>query len=233
MFNRYLFVFKARSIEVHNMDRLLETTQREFTAIPFAKHFFQNTTFRDVKFSTPTITLDNQLEIKFQVFAYDVLQGLFNFAIHLQVHPEHPPLFSVTLLNIYALTNHVVSQFARLLSDPDLLTPSPTPTNETRSPFRQTNLSSRGFVSAYAVGPRAKRAVWVERIRGSTLREVQIWSDTGMSADEEATNGPPGEIERVAVHRINSPDLRGTSFFPSLDVVSLSIVLQKTLFVAP
>ncbi|KAF9448928.1 hypothetical protein P691DRAFT_813357 [Macrolepiota fuliginosa MF-IS2] len=208
VFNRYLFAFKARSIEVHDMDHLLETTHREFTAIPFAKHFFHNMTFRDVRISTPIISFDPCLEIKFQVFSYDVLQGLFDFGICLQIRPEDPPVFTVALLNIYALANHVASQFSRILTGPDLLTPSPTPTNEMRSPFRQTNLSSRGFLSAYALGPRAKRAVWVERIRGSTLREIQVWNDSSTPEDEQIVDGPPGEIERVAVYTISSPDLR-------------------------
>ncbi|KAL1723176.1 hypothetical protein EV715DRAFT_286680 [Schizophyllum commune] len=36
-------------------------------------------------------------------------------------------------------------------------------------------VSARGFVSAFALGPRARRAVWVERRRGSTLREIFAW----------------------------------------------------------
>lgn len=216
------------------MDELLTTTQRQFTAAPISKYFFQNTTFRDVKYSTPTVTSDDQLEIKFQVFAYDVLQGLFNYTIHFQKRPEHPPLFTVTLSNIYPLANHIVSQFTRFLPDPDLLTPSPTPTNEIRSAFRQTNLSSRGFLSTYAVGPRGKRAVWVERIRGSTVREVQVWSDPGTSDGQDLADGPPGEIERVAIHALTSPDLRGihATLLIAYGFDSL-FALQRILCVAP
>lgn len=215
VFHRYLFAFKARSIEVHAMDSLLGTTQCEFTAIPVAKRFFQNTTFRDIRISTPVTpvtTAGDQIETKFQIFAYDVLQGLFNYAIHFQTQPDQLPLFTVVLLNIYPLSNHVVPQFARLLPDLDSHTPSPTPTNETRSAFRQVNLSSRGFLSAHAIGPQAKRAVWVERVRGDTTREVQVWSSPGEPDDGEMNDGPPGEIQRIAIHTITSPDLRGKTY---------------------
>ncbi len=200
------------------MDSLLETPQREFTVIPVAKHFFQNTTFRDIRISVPTTTYGDQVEMTFHIFAYDVLQGIFNYVIHFQTNTEQQqPLFTVKLLNIYPLGSHVVSQFARLFPDPDLYTPSPTPTNETRSAFRQVNLSSRGFLSAYTIGPRAKRAVWIERVRGNTTREVQVWSDVDQLKDGEVVDGPPGEIQRNAVLTITSPDLRGKyNIYPTL-----------------
>ncbi|KXN86742.1 hypothetical protein AN958_09733 [Leucoagaricus sp. SymC.cos] len=208
MFSRHIFVFKSRSIEVHDMDSLIGSSQREFTAIPIAKHFFQNTTYREVKFSDSSISTGEQLDISFQAFAYDVLQGLFNYSIHFQARPDHPPDFTVALVNIYPLASHVVPQFSHLLpSDVNLLTPSPTPVDTVRRAFRPTNPSSRGFISAYTIGSQAKRAVWAERVRGSTLREIQVW-DRSETVNVDGDFQQPGEIERIPVHSLPSPDLR-------------------------
>lgn len=212
VFHRYVFVFKARSFEVHSLDSLLNTTQHEITATPISQHLFQNTTFREVKVSNPTqptVAVGDIFDIQFQVFAYDVLQGLFHYSIRFQALPEQPPHFTITLPGIYPLTAQLASHYSRLLPEPDLLTPSPTPTNEARHAFRSVmNPSSRGFVSAYAVGSQGRRAVWVERIRGSTTREVHVWSRPGTTDDETIPGEPPKEIERIPVFSIASPDLR-------------------------
>jgi hypothetical protein len=211
MFDRYIFVFKARSFEIHSMDILLNATQPTFTATPISQHLFQNTTFREVRISSPTISTSDQLDIRFQMFTYDVLQGLFNYSIHFQTRPEQPPHFAVALPNVYPLANHAVSQHAPLPPS-DLYTPSPTPTNEVGHAFRPiTNPSSRGFVSSFALGAQGRRAVWVERVRGNTRREIHAWSRPGTTEDEVVVNEQPEEIERIPVYSIASPDLRGTS----------------------
>ncbi|KAJ3564986.1 hypothetical protein NP233_g7932 [Leucocoprinus birnbaumii] len=211
VFSRHVFVFKARSFEVHNMDTLLNTTQSEITTTPISQHLFQNTTFREIKVSRPTIAESDGevLDIRFEVFAYDVLQGLFRYSVQFHLRPEQPPYFAVALPEIYPLTDQLASQYSRLLPDPDLLTPSPTPSNEARHAFRSVlNPSSRGFVSAYAIGSQGRRAVWVERVRGSTMREIHVWNRTDATEDLVIPSDPPREIERVPVFTIASPDLR-------------------------
>jgi hypothetical protein len=76
--------------------------------------------------------------------------------------------------------------------------------------------SSRGFVSAFSLGPQGKRAVWVERRRGSLIREVVVWAkeegawqDFGhVEAEWEGDIGLDGKI----VFSQGSYDLRGDLF---------------------
>ncbi|KAL1696708.1 hypothetical protein GGG16DRAFT_120927 [Schizophyllum commune] len=64
-------------------------------------------------------------------------------------------------------------------------------------------VSARGFVSAFALGPRARRAVWVERRRGSTLREIFAWdwreSMVEVTPVEEVVAGSSGTVEEMDV----------------------------------
>ncbi|EKM82030.1 hypothetical protein AGABI1DRAFT_126380 [Agaricus bisporus var. burnettii JB137-S8] len=204
VFDRYLFAFKARCIEVHNMDDLLASTETKITLTPISESIFRSVTFRDAKYSTPTITFDNgQLEIKFEAFANDVLAGLFHYEIHFQRRETHPPIFDVTLLHIYPLADHVVNKHWLPLT-PELITPSPTPTNEYANAFRPTNLSAKGFLTTFTIGSNAKRAVWVERVRGSTVREIHVWENSSVFGDRDLN----GEIESYPVYTIASLDLR-------------------------
>ncbi|KAL1762742.1 hypothetical protein FB107DRAFT_285184 [Schizophyllum commune] len=75
-------------------------------------------------------------------------------------HHQHQPTSSF---------GHLTSSFAQ---------PQQTSTNlhqAARAESQYQIVSARGFVSAFALGPRARRAVWVERRRGSTLREIFAW----------------------------------------------------------
>ncbi|KAL1684179.1 hypothetical protein EV122DRAFT_285914 [Schizophyllum commune] len=56
-------------------------------------------------------------------------------------------------------------------------------------------VSARGFVSAFALGPRARRAVWVERRRGSTLREIFAWDWRESMVEEDARGSGDGVDE--------------------------------------
>ncbi|KAL1748152.1 hypothetical protein HDZ31DRAFT_60528 [Schizophyllum fasciatum] len=62
----------------------------------------------------------------------------------------------------------------------------PVPTRPREHEYRA--VSARGFVSAFALGARARRAVWVERRRGSTLREIFAWD-----WQESMLEATPGE----------------------------------------
>lgn len=217
VFRRYLFAFKSRTIEIHAMDSLLETTHSElFTAIPIAQHSFQKATFRSFKISTPVIASgDDEVEIRFQIFAHDSLQGLFNYVIHFQTQLDQPPLLTVELLNIYPLNNHVVSRFTHPPPGLDSHTPPPALISGAGGASQQANLSSRGSLTVYAIGPQAKRATWVERVRSDTAREVQVWSRLSKLDDTDTIDGPPREIQRNAVHAFPS----GLSEFYSLSLI--------------
>lgn len=216
VFRRYLFAFKSRTIEIHAMDSLLETTHSElFTAIPIAKHSFQKATLRSFKISTPVITSGDRVEIRFQIFAHDSLQGLFNYVIHFQIQHNQPPLLTVELLNIYPLSNHVVLRFTHPVPGLDSHTPPPALISGARGASQQANLSSRGSLTVYAIGPQAKRATWVERVRSDTAREVQVWSRLSKLDDRDIIDGPPREIQRNTVHAFPS----GLSEFYSLSLI--------------
>ncbi|KAI5895145.1 uncharacterized protein SCHCODRAFT_02618709 [Schizophyllum commune H4-8] len=68
-------------------------------------------------------------------------------------------------------------------------------------------VSARGFVSAFALGPRARRAVWVERRRGSTLREIFAWdwreSMVEVTPVEEDAGGSSGTVEEMDVDGVS------------------------------
>jgi len=65
--------------------------------------------------------------------------------------------------------------------------------------------TARGFLSAYAVGPQGTRAIWIERKRASTIREVQVWGLARPEDDESVAAGS----ERRVVYSVTSYDLRG------------------------
>ncbi|PPR04314.1 hypothetical protein CVT24_013387 [Panaeolus cyanescens] len=92
---------------------------------------------------------------------------------------------------------------------------------------RGANGNARGFISAHCMGPQGKRAVWVERKRSSTVREVQVWameppapfneSDVDEASDKQSSSDGsdllndddlPMEFENQVVYAANSYDLR-------------------------
>ena len=78
---------------------------------------------------------------------------------------------------------------------------------------------ARGFISAFCMGDQGLRAVWVERRRGGTTREIQVWSRSmmlesmkrgGMSLSWMLHYGTDCvEMEKSVVYTNNSYDLRG------------------------
>lgn len=64
--------------------------------------------------------------------------------------------------------------------------------------------ASRGFVSAHCLGSQGKRAVWVERRRGSTVREVLVWGK-----DAEDSEEVTGHMDGSIIYAVGSYDLRG------------------------
>jgi hypothetical protein len=76
--------------------------------------------------------------------------------------------------------------------------------------------SSRGFVSAFNLGPQGRRAAWVERRRGTTVREVVVWAKENGSredfAGEELNRRGYVGLEGKVVFSQGSYDLRGVFF---------------------
>lgn len=193
-------------------------------------------TFRDVSFSQATISrnpLSGVESHELTAFAYDVIQGLFHYTVRIIVPPissEMPPLLDVHLTGVYPLSVGLstTNLFVGQLPQPAISRPtssalessstshSPTPTygqGRSTSDFRrnrsgQPETGSRGFLSTHSLGLQGKRAVWVERKRSSTVREVQVWSREKLLVDSDG----PVEIERKVVYSLESYDLRGKCF---------------------
>ncbi|KAJ3515810.1 hypothetical protein NLJ89_g1533 [Agrocybe chaxingu] len=175
------------------------------------------------------------------LLAYDVIHGLFQYDVTLTVPTSAlPPVLDVQLKGVYPLALGASNLFipapprVEPLTTPFLITyssnfsPSPTPLSVSTQFLRNTHGSgvstptpltqfaaesaSRGFVSAHRMGPQGKRAVWIERKRSSTAREVQVWSREPPSAtgNMSEVSGKPlaMEIERRVVFSLHSYDLR-------------------------
>ena len=186
--------------------------------------------FRDVSFSQATTSCNpvSQAEThELTVFAYDVIQGLFHYTVQIVTPPissEMPPSLDVHLTGVYPLsvglasTNIFVGHppISRLTwSDLASSSTSHSPTltfgqggsdsNSRRNRSSQPDTGSRGFLSTHSLGLQGKRAVWVERKRSSTVREVQVWSRERPLVYLDG----PVEMERRVVYSLESYDLRG------------------------
>jgi hypothetical protein len=64
------------------------------------------------------------------------------------------------------------------------------------------------------------------------MREIQVWSRQGTIDDEVAAGENPREIERISVHSITSPDLRGSYTIPRLSL-KLTGVLKRISSIVP
>lgn len=69
--------------------------------------------------------------------------------------------------------------------------------------------TSRGFVSAFSLGPQGKRAVWVERRRGSLMREIVVWTKEEGAREDFVGGGRNVGLEGRVVFSQGSYDLRG------------------------
>lgn len=91
------------------------------------------------------------------------------------------------------------------------ISPVVTPTITPRNYMPGFGNGTRGFVSTLALGPQGKRAIWIERRRGSTVREVHVW----WLREENASNSELRNIDipRCAIYSLASYDLRGADRF--------------------
>lgn len=192
----YLLLFKTRTLEVHRYSSP-DHPGISSEGPPFAilKHTF-SMTFRNVSFSQATMSRNPVSEAEtheLTVFAYDVIQGLFHYTIRIVVplSTEMPPSLDVHLTGVYPLSVGIASTNIFVGQLPQEAMPSGT-------------ISSRGFLSTHSLGLQGKRAVWVERKRSSTTREVHVWSREKSLVEMDG----PVQIERNIVYSSESYDLR-------------------------
>jgi len=242
----YILVFKTRSLELHRYPSLAFPPTRDENPSSVLKTSF-SMTFRDVSFSQCSIThnaTSKSITYETTLFAYDVIHGLFQYTVELTESTstsDMPPLFDVRLIGVYPLglglsNTKLYAPSTEDNSDPIIRAPRSfshphfMPHHPRQGTIALSDSSSRGFVSAHRVGPQGKRAMWVERKRSSTARELQVWSRdppccSGDSLDAHdqvefsgAMGSSPlaGEIERRVVFSVQSYDLRGVVvyFFP-------------------
>lgn len=238
-----MLIFKTRSVELYPMTSAFTGALPKGDTItspelPRLVHRFSSTTFRDISSSDFLPAHGDGSEdvrsLKFCFLADDVLQGVFQYLVHIRFpatsHPAPPASLDVECIGVYAMANNINIAAVRPLkgntglaspllatsafspAPSPLPTPSPTPSkhnapNQTRG-HGIPNPSSRGFVSTIALGPQGKRAVWVERKRGSTMREVFVWAtsqgfEDGDIMDQNLT------MDGKVVYTVGSYDLRG------------------------
>lgn len=85
--------------------------------------------------------------------------------------------------------------------------------------------TSRGFVSAFSLGPQGKRAVWVERRRGSLMREIVVWTKEEGAREDFVGGGRNVGLEGRVVFSQGSYDLRVDLIHCALGEVSGRIVV--------
>jgi len=247
----YVLVVKTHSVELCPLPPAFQLANNPQPHLPILKHTFSHTTFREVSISGPVSTSDSETEstrqmISFGILAYDVIQGLFHYSIHINIPhmtantpSPAPPSLDVKLVGVYAMANNIralspptfsahsgflgqtVPPGFPLLQDAHTLTPLQMAMPETLG--GGSSHAGRGFVAALCLGPQAKRAVWIERRRGSTVREVIVWAvpctgggirSGGMAVDESGSGEENMlEMDGRVVHTVTSYDLRGVVFF--------------------
>ncbi|KAG5641585.1 hypothetical protein DXG03_004684 [Asterophora parasitica] len=194
----YIVLFKSRSIELHPLRIDLEPpNQPYFESRPqrVLEHHFPSITFRMVSSSDCLCTSQR---LSFSFFGYDFLKGIFRYKVDIRFAPGLPDgtSLNVDCVGVYSMADPETSGI-------------------------QAGVSSRGFVSALALGAQGKRAVWVERRRGSTVREVLVWAQppTREVEDESIT------IPRHVVYRLESYDLREDLTHCAIGEISGKIVV--------
>ena len=236
-----MLIFRTHTLSIHDHN---DASERP---LPSLKHTFA-LTFRQVSFSAPSESLNPASEVMtytMSIFAYDVIQGLFHYTIRLLVPPsssELPPSLDVHLTGVYPLAVGIVqpsalhtalattSTYYSNFSPRGHSLSSVTVASPYDSPTSDVEYASRGFLSAHCVGPQAKRAIWVERKRSSTSREVHVWNRHkpwdkriyvsghldrgGKVAEDDPTLSSTVEMKRQVIYSLDSYDLRGPSSFP-------------------
>jgi hypothetical protein len=166
---------------------------------------------RGAVFSMPQTchSKDGSKTISSTFLAYDVLRGLFLYAIEARF-PASPTSERITTdparLPLDVTVNLLAAHhMAQLVSLADVTT------GETRAPRSLFTPGARGYISACALGSQGKRGIWAERHRASMGRSVYGFAVSEAlsvaSADETVQ---PDSIHGECIHAVaHSYDLRG------------------------
>ncbi|KAG6888744.1 hypothetical protein C0995_006214 [Termitomyces sp. Mi166 len=235
----YVVVFKTRSIEVHSL-------VADITSSTDAFHCTTNYGVRDdfplvsVSFQSVSISdhIVDQGTISFSFCGYDFLRGIFRFEVRVVLNQDsgRGPLLDLNCVGIYPMSDRIDKESLLLFSARNIpsslhaglpynsVTTNSIPSSvsarlrsNTGHTFVGLGANSRGFVSAMSLGPQGKRAVWVERRRTSTIREVVVWQKREVETEVV--------IPRQAVYWIESYDLREDLTHCAIGEVSGTIVL--------
>lgn len=212
----YILIFKTRSVELHHYAPILDPNHfRLPTLKQYVSYNFRDVTFSRCKESRSST--DDQI-FSMTVFANDVIQGLYQ--IHIKLTIPHLnlsdaiaeplaasplPSLDIAITDIYPLTMlniHPTLRYGSLTPTPSFSLPQIPGVSHVGTGNMDT---ARGFLSTYAVGPQGTRAIWIERKRASTIREVHVWGLAGPEDHESVAAGN----ERRVVYSVTSYDLRG------------------------
>ncbi|KAF9461478.1 hypothetical protein BDZ94DRAFT_1263433 [Collybia nuda] len=196
---------------------------------------------------------DDMKSLRLCFLAHDVLQGVFQYLIHIHfpmashLAPAHLTSLDVECIGVYPMANNINIGAIRPLrgntglaspimvparyespAPSPLPTPTPTPSRHNLSVqgagHGMLNPSARGFVSAVALGPQGKRAVWVERKRSNTKREVLVWGmDRGF--DDDYIVDQNLMMDGKVVYVVGSYDLREDLTHCAISEVSGLVIL--------
>jgi len=200
----YVVLFKSRSIELHPL--VAENGQArpapDSNDLRVLKYQFGSVTFRILSPSDSVLT---QESLSFSLLGYDFFQGIFHFNVAVRFRPGGASL-EVDCVGVYAMADNI-DMVALFPLSSSISTPGPAHMGIFGPSSNRVgaNAGSRGFVSAMALGPQGKRAVWLERKRGYLVREVLVWNRVPGSGQD----GEDGIIiPRRVVYRLESYDLR-------------------------
>ncbi|KAJ8691333.1 hypothetical protein PTI98_010916 [Pleurotus ostreatus] len=215
IFGPYLLAFRVRSLGVY----ALPLRQGDADHLLY-KHMFSLNAFKNICISTVEIVSETaepfDLRIQFTFLAYDVLQGLFMYEVCIRATSDYSitPMVDLTLIGVYplahiinAMTPPTMAHLAPYPTSSPNTSPSrgaPTPTPTQTSFGYSVSQAARGFISSYALGTQGRRAIWIERSRGSTTRDFIVWSKAIDPLEQPRTI----EIMRRVIHTIGSYDLR-------------------------
>ncbi|KAK0203108.1 hypothetical protein DFS33DRAFT_1385465 [Desarmillaria ectypa] len=218
LFGPYTIVFKTRSIELHPLPSNLRCGPSALKHdLPILKHKFSKT-FRSYVISEIT---DNNLSdvLTLNFLALDVIHGLFHYTVHITISV---PTLEVNLTGLNSLSNLIYRQASMKPFVLQVADPRRTPFYVQESSVFESSPevppdawptledNAGGFISAYCMGPQAMRAVWMQRSRGSMLREIM--SARLRHPGEIQDLGEVMSIDARVVHDEKSYDLRGLAF---------------------
>ncbi|TFK68728.1 hypothetical protein BDN72DRAFT_897866 [Pluteus cervinus] len=166
------------------------------------------------------------------IMAYDVFRGLFRFTLTCSLSPDSDtPSLEMSQTGLYSISNIAPPPMAPPPESPqsllasrndELHTPTPTPTVPS-SLQELPNPSARGFVSTFSIGLQGKRALWVERQRGNTIRKIHVWDASLPLPSSDDPLFPPMSSARI--YTINSFDLSDDRIHCALAELTGRIVL--------